>query len=97
MSVPLYKWVGVRGVSAAPALPAYERLWLPYGPPTIILKRSHQQEYYVVHIPSWYECYCAQLHTTTIPLDEIAEIALHQAAERFDTLEQAMLYFAATT
>ena len=93
MNVPRYKLVGVHGVSDAPAEPAGRIVRVIYRPPTIILKRSNRREYYVVHTPSWYECYLAQGHTTPTPLGEIAEITLHQTAERFDTLEQALLYF----
>ena len=105
MSIPLYKLVDARGMSAVPALSAYGHLCAPHGSPTIILKRAGRQEYYVVDtydwcdrqrmLASWFDRQrmLADKIAGSALLDDIAEIALHQAAERFDTLEQALLYF----
>ena len=68
------------------------------NPPVFILKQRGRQVYYVVDDVAWWEAVVSLSDlSSSMDEDEIAEIALHQAAERFDTLEQAMLYFAATT
>ena len=67
---------------------------------TVVLENRRTRQYYVVDIPSW----CGKvsipyLHSRLligyISMDEADQLmhALHQAAETFDTLEQAMLYF----
>jgi hypothetical protein len=89
--------MGVRGMSSAPAVSAFDQLRAPHDSPTVILKRAYRREYYVVNTSDWRTCYSGLIRDTfawrVTSLDEIAECALYQTAERFDTLEQAMLYF----
>ena len=68
---------------------------------TVVLENRRTQQYYVVDMPSWRgRVSIPYLHSRLligyISMDEADQIltdALHQTAERFDTLEQAMLYF----
>ena len=62
------------------------------NPPVFILKQRGRQAYYVVDDVEWWEAGFS-LSGLAMSMDEIAEITLHQTAERFDTLEQAVLYF----
>jgi len=92
MSIPLYKRMDV-------PQDRYSSLEVHISggnPPVFILKQSGRQVYYVVDDDAWWTA-CADLSGLAMSMDDLAELALHQTAERFDTLEQAMLYFAATT
>ena len=67
----------------------------------VVLENRSTRQCYVVDMPSWrgrvnVDKLHARMLSSNISVDEADQIladALHQTAERFDTLEQAMLYF----
>ena len=64
----------------------YNLLFRPEGVGShIVLHEMPSEEYFVVDIDAWRN----QKRSPELS----AEQAMHQTAERFDTLEQAMLYF----
>ena len=87
---PEFKWIGPPGEAAYKPLRKHLG-WYPrprsYARPEQwrVLKRRWRQEYYVVNMREWKGKY--------FELGETEQSAFHKTAERFDTLEQAMLYF----
>ena len=67
----------------------------------IVLKQCNQQRYFVVNCVPWVNCtvHMCQLAggASDVAAHQPAEATLHQTAERFDTLEQAMLYYHAVS
>ena len=66
-----------------------------FGGP-VVLKQYRRRNYFVVRA----DCLRIAIAATILALNvegdraqQLAEAALHQTAERFDTFEQAMLYF----
>ena len=63
---------------------------------SIVLKQYRRRNYFVVRASCLNAAVTRTLFAHNPGLDlayRLAETALHQTAERFDTLEQAMLYF----
>ena len=68
---------------------------------TVVLENRSTRQCYVVNMPSWIgRVNTPNLHARMLSghgsmdeADQILTDALYQTAERFDTLEQAMLYF----
>ena len=61
----------------------------------MILKAHHRQQYFVLNTIAWWATgYPAVKNLNTgLQMLKQMDVWLHQTAERFDTLEQAMLYF----
>ena len=61
----------------------------------MILKAQHRQQYFVLNTSTWWATGYPAVKDFTNWLQNLQQmnIWLHQTAEKFDTLEQAMLYF----
>ena len=95
-----YKRLDVSGQQYVPveSHTAYARhIALPDGLRYFVLKQYRRKNYFVGDYRTWISALASiYKHTPRADLCAIArppETALHQTAERFDTLEQAMLYF----
>ena len=88
MSLPLYKRIDIQQDEYSSLSTHVSDV----NPPVFILKQRGRQVYYVVDDVAWWVAFF-NLSGLAMSVDAIAEITLHQTAERFDTLEQAMLYF----
>jgi len=81
---PKFKWIGPPGKATYNSLHAYLDLYL--GPEKwLVLKHRWRQEYHVVNLREWAGVYFMPHETT--------KSAFYKTTEKFDTLEQAMLYF----
>ena len=81
---PKLRWIGPPCKATYKPLHTYLNLYM--GPEKwLVIKHRWRRGCYVVNLHEW-------VHVGCIP-HETAESAFYKTAERFDTLEQAMLYF----